>query len=153
VYLHIVAFAMLFGGFLAQYVARDFRVTVLMRAGLGGMIATGLLLAIPFPAGTDLNYIKLGVKLAVAIAIGVTFGFAVVAARRGKAVSHTHFATIGILTLLNAGIAVLWQLTENYAPGITGLQPAHPLAPRDLVSVESQDVRDEQSRYVGDTSS
>ena len=38
------------------------------------MIGTGLLLAIPFPSGIHLDYVKLGVKLAIALGIGAIFG-------------------------------------------------------------------------------
>jgi hypothetical protein len=41
------------------------------------MIGTGLLLAIPFPSGVDLDYVKLGVKLVIALGIGALFGVAI----------------------------------------------------------------------------
>ena len=47
-YLHLVGFALLVGAWLAQYVTGTLRVNVLVRTGLGTMIGTGLLLAIPF---------------------------------------------------------------------------------------------------------
>ena len=106
---HIVGFALLLGGFLAQYVARTFQVSVLMRAGLGTAIGSGLLLAIPFPADVDLNYVKLAVKLGVAIVIGALFGFMVVAGRNGRTVRHAQFAAVGVLAFANAAIAVIWQ--------------------------------------------
>jgi hypothetical protein len=108
-YLHIVGFAMLFGGFLAQYLSHTLRISGLMRIGLSTMIFTGLLLAIPFPAGVDLNYMKLGVKLGITVLIGVAFGFATVAVRRGKAVGHAQFLAIGGLALLNAAVAIFWR--------------------------------------------
>jgi hypothetical protein len=108
-YIHLIGFAMLLGGFLAQYITGTYRISVLMRAGLGAMIFTGLVLVAPFPSDVDLNYVKLGVKLAVVLMIGPLFGVAVVRERRGDPVTRAHFLTIGGLILLNAAIAVFWR--------------------------------------------
>jgi hypothetical protein len=105
----IVGFAMLFGGFLTQYISHTLRISVLMRVGLSTMIFTGLLLAIPFPADVDLNYVKLGVKLGITVLIGAAFEFATVAVRSGKAVGGAHFLAVGGLALLNAAVAIFWR--------------------------------------------
>ena len=75
-YLHLVGFALLFGAWVAQYVVGKLRVSAPMRIGLGTMIGSGLLLAIPFPSGIDLDYLKLGVKLVIALGYPL-FGVAV----------------------------------------------------------------------------
>jgi hypothetical protein len=108
-YLHLVGFALLVGAWVAQYVTGKLRVNVPMRTGLGTMIGTGLLLAIPFPRGVDLDYVKLGVKLAIAVGIGALFGVAVTRERAGTAVSRPLFLSIGGLALVNAAIAVFWR--------------------------------------------
>jgi hypothetical protein len=109
VLIHIVGFAMLFGGWLAQVVRKERSVSVLMRIGLATMIASGLILAIPFPAGIELNYIKLGVKLAIALSIGATFGAVITRQRTSKPVPAALFWLIGALALANAGIALIWH--------------------------------------------
>jgi len=109
VLLHIVGFAMLLGGFLAQYIARKYEVSVLMRAGLGTAIGSGLILAIPFPSDVDLNYVKLAVKLGVAVVIGALLGLTVVATRNGRTVSASQFGAIGLLAFANAAIATIWR--------------------------------------------
>lgn len=108
-YLHLVGFALLVGAWVAQYLTGKLRVNVVMRIGLGTMIGTGLLLAIPFPSGVDLNYVKLGVKLAIALAIGALFGVAVTRERAGKVVTRPLFLSIGGLALVNAAVAVFWR--------------------------------------------
>jgi hypothetical protein len=108
-YIHLIGFTMLLGGFLAQYLTGTLRVSVLMRAGLATMIATGLLLAIPFPSDVDLDYVKLGVKLGIAAMIGAAFGVTITRDRAGKAVSRWQFLLIGGLALLNAAVAVFWR--------------------------------------------
>jgi hypothetical protein len=108
-YLHLVGFALLFGAWVAQYLTGKLRVNVVMRTGLGTMIGTGLLLAIPFPSGVDLDYVKLGVKLAIALGIGALFGVAVTRDRAEKAVTRPLFLSIGGLTLVNAAVAVFWR--------------------------------------------
>ncbi|HEV8565808.1 MAG TPA: hypothetical protein VGQ92_01785 [Actinoplanes sp.] len=108
-YLHLVAFALLFGAWVAQYLTGKLRVNVIMRTGLGTMIGTGLLLAIPFPSGVDLDYVKLGVKLVIALGIGALFGVATTRERAEKAVTRPLFLSIGGLALVNAAVAVFWR--------------------------------------------
>lgn len=108
-YLHLVGFALLVGAWVAQYLTRKLRVNVPMRTGLGMMIGTGLVLAIPFPDGVELDYVKLGVKLAIALGIGALFGVAVTRERAEKAVPRPLFLSIGGLALLNAAVAVFWR--------------------------------------------
>ncbi len=108
-YLHLIGFALLFGGFFMQYLSGTYRVNVVMRTGLGTMIFTGLVLALPFPRDVDLNYVKLGVKFALALVIGALFGVAVTRERRGATVHRGHFLAIGGLALLTAAVAVFWR--------------------------------------------
>ena len=108
-YLHLVGFALLFGAYVAQFVSGRLRVNVVMRTGLGTMLATGLLLAIPFPSDVDLDYAKLGVKLGIAVMIGATFGLEVTRERAGRVVPRPLFLTTGALILLDAGVAVFWR--------------------------------------------
>jgi hypothetical protein len=109
VLVHLVGFALLLGGFVVQYVAGRFEVSVVMRTGLGAAIGSGLLLAIPFPSDVDLNYVKLAVKLGIAVVIGALFGVSVTATRRGSPASRALFATIGGLAFANAAVAAIWN--------------------------------------------
>jgi hypothetical protein len=108
-YVHLVGFALLFGATVAQYLTGRYRISIAMRTGLGTVLATGLLLAIPFPATIDLDYVKLGVKLAIGVLIGAAFGVAVTRERAAKAVHRAHFLGIGGLVLLNAAVGVFWR--------------------------------------------
>jgi hypothetical protein len=108
-YLHLVGFGLLFGALVVQYLTGRYRVNVAMRTGLGTALGTGFLLAMPFPAGIDLDYVKLGAKLFIAVLIGAAFGVAVTRERAGKAVHRAQLLTIGGLVLLNAAVAVFWR--------------------------------------------
>lgn len=109
VLLHIVGFAVTFGAWTAEAAARRFRTTRLMDYGLLLALLSGLALAAPWPAGIDLNYPKIGVKLAILIVLGGLLGMGNARQRRtGEAVPRAVFALIGILSLTAAGIAVLW---------------------------------------------
>ena len=108
-YLHLIAFALLLGGWVVQYVGGKVNITIPMRVGLGTMLGTGLLLALPFPSGVDLDYVKLGVKLAIAFSIGVLFGIEGTRARAGRTVGRGLFGAIGGLALVNAAVAVFWR--------------------------------------------
>jgi hypothetical protein len=108
-YLHLVGFAVLVGAWLSQYLSGRLRVNVLMRAGLGTMVGTGLLLSIPFPSGVDLDYVKLGVKLVIAFGVGALLGVVITRERGAKTVNRPLFLSIGGLALINAAIAVFWR--------------------------------------------
>lgn len=107
--IHLVGFAMLFGGWLAQAAKRDYTTNLFFRLGLGVMIVSGLLLAIPFPAAIHLDYLKLGVKLFIALVIGGTFGVVTTKEKKTGRAAVGGFWTIGGLAALNAGIAVFWH--------------------------------------------
>jgi hypothetical protein len=108
-YVHLIGFALLLGAWAMQFLARKSNTTIPMRLGLGTMLVTGLLLAIPFPSGVDLNYVKLGVKLAVAFSIGALFGVEDTRAKTGRTMSRGLFGAIGGLALVNAAVAVFWR--------------------------------------------
>ncbi|NUT32343.1 MAG: hypothetical protein HOV79_04620 [Hamadaea sp.] len=108
-YLHLVGYALLLGGWAAQYFRGRYQVTWVMRIGIGAALTFGVLLAIPFPEGIDLNYVKLAVKLGIGVLIGAAIGVAYARDRAGKAVSKGHFLGIGLMTLTNAAVAVFWR--------------------------------------------
>jgi hypothetical protein len=109
VLLHIVGFAITFGAWAAEAAAKRFRTTRLMEYGLLASLVTGLALAAPWPAGIDLNYPKIGVKLAILIALGGVLGMGNARQRRtGNPVARPLFVTVGALSFLAAAIAVLW---------------------------------------------
>ena len=109
VLLHIVGFAVTFGAWVAEAAARRFRTTRLMDYGLLLSLVTGLALAAPWPAGIDLNYPKIGIKLAILIVLGGLLGMGNARQRRtGEAVPRAVFASIGLLSFAAAGIAVIW---------------------------------------------
>jgi len=103
-YVHLIGFAMLLGGFLVQYLSGRFQSNLVMRIGLPVVFGAGLILAIPFPSGIELNYTKLAVKLAIAVVIGALMGIGTKRNRTDRA----YFGVIGFFILLNAGIAVFW---------------------------------------------
>ena len=109
VLLHIVGFAVTFGAWVAEAAARRLRTTRLMDYGLLLSLVTGLALAAPWPAGIDLNYPKIGVKVAILIVLGGLLGIGNARQRRtGEAVPRAVFASIGLLSFAAAGIAVIW---------------------------------------------
>lgn len=108
VLVHIVAFALTFGAWAAEAVARRFAFTKLMDYGLLLSLLTGLALAAPWPAGIELNYVKIGVKLAILVALGAVLGIGGARQRRsGQPVSRGLFGVAGLLSLTAAAIAVI----------------------------------------------
>ena len=81
--------------------------------GTFGLIAVmgvaGLALAAPWGIEYSLNYTKLGVKLVVLLAIGALLGIGTGRQRKSGAAPAGLFWSVGILTFLNAALAVLWR--------------------------------------------
>lgn len=106
---HIVGFAITFGAWVAEAAARRFRTTRLMDYGLLLSLVTGLALAAPWPAGIVLNYPKIGMKLVLLVVLGGVLGMGNARQRRtGSPVPLPLFASVGLLSLTAAAIAVLW---------------------------------------------
>ncbi|GAA1519267.1 hypothetical protein BJ978_001910 [Agromyces terreus] len=106
---HLVGFALLFGAWAVEAVNRRYKVTRLMSYGLLIAGVAGLALAAPWGISYDMNYVKIGVKLVVLLAIGALLGIGSARQRRNGSVPPALFWSIGVLTLVNAGIAVLWR--------------------------------------------
>jgi len=109
VLLHIVGFAVTFGAWATEAAAKRFRFTRIMDYGLLLSLLTGFALAAPWPAGVDLNYPKIGVKLVILIVIGGLLGMGSARQKRtGNAVARPLFVTVGVLSFGAAAIAVVW---------------------------------------------
>ena len=109
VLLHIVGFAVTFGAWVAEAAAQRFRTTRVMDYGLLVSLLTGLALAAPWPAGIELNYPRIGVKLVILIVIGGLLGMGNARQRRtGEPVPRPLFMSVGVLSFVAAAIAVLW---------------------------------------------
>ena len=109
VLLHIVGFAVTFGAWAAEAAAKRFRVTRLMDYGILVSLLTGLALSAPWPAGIELNYPKIGVKLVILIVLGGLLGMGSVRQKRtGDPVPPALFWSVGVLSFAAAAIAVLW---------------------------------------------
>ncbi|OAN40613.1 hypothetical protein [Mycolicibacterium iranicum] len=109
VLLHIVGFAVTFGAWVAEAAAGRFRTTRLMDYGLLISLLTGLALAAPWPAGIELNYPKIGIKLAILVVLGGLLGMGNARQRRtGEAVPRPVFYLIGALAFTAAAVAVIW---------------------------------------------
>jgi hypothetical protein len=106
-YAHLIGFAMLLGGAVAQYVSGKLRINVVMLWGAVVMLVTGLGLAAPLRGGGDNepDPAKLAVKGLIAVLIFVMVFFS----RKRAVVNRGHFLAIVGLTLVNAAVAVFWR--------------------------------------------
>jgi hypothetical protein len=109
VFVHLTGFALLFGAWAAQAFGGKRQITGLMNAGLAIAAVAGLVLAAPWGLDHDLNYVKVGVKLVVLLIIGALMGIGQARGRRTGSVPSPLFWSIGVLTLANAAIAVIWR--------------------------------------------
>lgn len=108
VLVHLVGFATLFGSWLVEAIGQR-RITKLMNTGMAIAAVAGLILAAPFGLSYELNYTKLAVKLVILLVIGALIGIGLSRQRKGVAVAPAIFWLIGILTLVNAALAVIWR--------------------------------------------
>ena len=109
VLIHLVGFAVLFGAWVVEAVNGKRQVTRLMQWGLAIAGIAGLILAAPWGIEGELNYVKIGVKLVVLVIIGALLGIGAGRQRKTGVVPPPIFWSIGILTLANAAIGVLWR--------------------------------------------
>lgn len=105
---HLIGFAALFGGWLVEALGGR-RITRVMHWGLALAAVAGLALAAPWGIAYDLDYTKIGVKFAILLAIGALLGIGSARQKRSDAVPSALFWLIGLLTLANAVIAVIWR--------------------------------------------
>ncbi|WP_460801197.1 Fe-S protein [Microbacterium sp. GXF6406] len=111
VFVHLIGFAVLFGAWAVQAFGGKREFTRLMTYGMVIAAVAGLALAAPWgmAAGAELNHMKIGVKLVVLLAIGALLGIGTSKQRKTGSLSPALFWLVGILTLANAAIAVLWR--------------------------------------------
>lgn len=108
VLVHLIGFAVTFGAWAAEATARRSRFTPVMNYGLLLSFLTGVALSAPWPAGIELDYPKIGVKLVILVILGALIGIGSARQRRsGEPVAGATFYAVGALSLLAAGIAVI----------------------------------------------
>jgi hypothetical protein len=106
-YAHLIGFALLLGGAIAQYVSGKVRINPAMLWGSIIQVVTGIGLAAPLRGGGDAepSPVKLAVKALIAVLIFVMVFFS----RKRTEVNRGHFLAIVGLTLLNAAVATFWR--------------------------------------------
>lgn len=110
-FIHLIGFAVLFGSWAVQAFGGKREITRLMHIGVTIAAVAGLALAAPWgaPEGVEFDYAKIGTKLVVVLIIGALLGIGQGRQRKTGTVPSALFWGIGVLTLVNAGIAVLWR--------------------------------------------
>ncbi len=103
---HLIGFAALFGGALVQVRAKAPEVSAAMLHGaLTQLLSGAALLVLALLAGDKLDWVPLGIKLALTALIVLL----VTANRRWASIPRGLLFLIGGLTLANAVVGVLWQ--------------------------------------------
>ncbi|MDQ0644823.1 Fe-S protein [Microbacterium murale] len=108
---HLIGFAVLFGSWAVQAFGGQKQFGKIMEYGLLIAGVAGLALAAPWglPEGAEPNYMKIGTKLVILVAIGALVGSGLSRQKRGASVAPAVFWLVGILTVTNAAIALLWR--------------------------------------------
>lgn len=107
--LHILGFAALIGGLLAQAGTPHKRVNGAMRDGVGTAFLAGLALVGVLEAGDDpVNHAKIGVKFG----IGLVLLILVMANTRKERIPSGLWVGLLLLSVANVCVAVLWSPTH-----------------------------------------
>lgn len=105
VLLHLVGFAALFGGCFVQLKSAEPEVNAAMLHGVLTQLVTGILLAGLAEMGDGpVNHAKIGIKLLVTVVIAIL----VIKNRKYESIPKGLWGILIGLTLVNAGLAVLW---------------------------------------------
>jgi uncharacterized membrane protein len=106
-FLHLIGMAALFGGLFVQVKAAPRVVNNAMFHGILTQLVTGLALVgvLEGMPDEDVNHAKIGVKLVVALVIGVL----VIVNRKKPALPNGQYLALLGLTVLNIGVAVFWH--------------------------------------------
>ncbi|WP_420119200.1 hypothetical protein [Micromonospora sp.] len=104
-YVHLIGFALLLGGAVAQYVSGRLRINAAMLWGSVIQLLTGVGLSAPLRDGDEPAPAKLVTKLVLALLIFVMVFFS----RKRAQVARGHFLAIIGLTLVTAAVAVFWR--------------------------------------------
>lgn len=104
-YVHLIGFALLLGGSIAQYLTGTLRINSAMLWGATIQVVTGLALSAPLRDGHEPPTAKLVVKAVIGLAIFAMAFFS----RKREQVNRGHFLALVGLTLVNAAVAVFWK--------------------------------------------
>jgi len=108
-FVHLIGFAVLFGAWAVQAFGGKREFTRLMSVGMTIAAVAGLALAAPWGISSELNYVKIGMKLVLLLIIGALLGIGTARQKRGASVPPIMFWLVGILTAANAAIAAIWR--------------------------------------------
>jgi hypothetical protein len=108
-YLHLIGFALLLGGGIAQFVTGKLRINPAMLWGSIIQVVTGIALSAPLRGGGDNepDPVKLIVKGVVAVLIFIMVF--IPWRKKREDVNRGHFIGIVALTLINAAVATFWH--------------------------------------------
>ncbi|MBC7290431.1 MAG: hypothetical protein H5T83_03710 [Actinotalea sp.] len=103
--LHFIGLAAIIGGFLAQTRSPSKRIGPAMLHGALTALVTGILLVgVAEMRDVDVNHIKIGVKLVIALVIA----FLAWRRRKAESVSTGEWGAVGGLAVVNVVLAVFW---------------------------------------------
>lgn len=108
-FVHLIGFALLLGGWFVEAAQRTFKVNKVMNLGMVVALVAGLALSAPWGLSYELNYTKIGVKLVVLIAVAALMGISSARAKKDRPLPVWTFWLIGALVLVNAGLGVMWR--------------------------------------------
>ena len=108
---HVLGFAALIGGLLAQVREPEKRITPAVRDGAGTAFVAGLLLVGVLEAGdADVDHAKIAVKFGIGLVVLVL----VMANTRKPRIPDGLFAGLLALSVLNVVVAVVWSSAHTF---------------------------------------
>mgnify|MGYP000855933856 CR=1 FL=1 len=107
--LHLVAIAAILGGWLADAAKKTWGLTLMLWAARAQILIGGLLVVMALGAADGLDFVKIGVKLVVALAVVGLVEIAHARRKKGRGASPALTAIAAALTVANTALSFLWQ--------------------------------------------
>lgn len=107
--LHLVAIAAILGGWLADTAKRTWGLPLMLWAARAQLLIGALLVVMALGAQDGLNFVKIGVKLVVALAIVGLVEVTNARRKKGREPIPALTAIAAALTVANTALSFLWQ--------------------------------------------
>ncbi len=107
--LHLVAIAAILGGWLADAAKKTWGLALMLWAARAQILIGGLLVVMALGAADGLDFVKIGVKLVVALAVVGLVEIAHARRKKGRGASPALTAIAAALTVANTALSFLWQ--------------------------------------------
>lgn len=107
--LHLLAIAAILGGWIADAAKKTWGLSLMLWAARAQLLIGALLVVMALGAEDGLNFVKIGVKIVVAVAIVALVEITNARIKKGRGPAPALLAIAAALTVANTALSFLWQ--------------------------------------------